>query len=37
VSHHGGDDGPSLAAIWAGLAVVAVGAMAAGSRARLRA
>jgi MFS family permease len=37
VTHHGGDDGPSLAAIWAGLAVVAVGAMAAGSRARLRA
>ncbi len=37
VTHHGGDDGHSLAAIWAGLAVVAVGAMAAGSRARLRA
>jgi MFS family permease len=37
VTHHGGDDGPSLAAIWAGLAVVAVGAMVAGSRARLRA
>lgn len=37
VTHHGGDDGPSLAAIWAGLAVVAVGAMAAGSRSRLRA
>jgi MFS family permease len=36
-THHGGDEGPSLAAIWAGLAVVAVGAMVAGSRARLRA
>jgi MFS family permease len=37
VTHHGGNDGPSLAAIWAGLALVAAGAMAAGSRARLRA
>jgi MFS family permease len=37
VSHHGGNDGPSLAAIWAGLALVAAGAMAAGSRSRLRA
>jgi MFS family permease len=38
VFHHPGhDDGHVLAAIWAGLAVVALGAMATGSRARLRA
>jgi MFS family permease len=38
VFHHPGhDDGRVLAAIWAGLAVVALGAMVTGSRARLRA
>jgi MFS family permease len=38
VAHHPGrDDGPTLAGIWAGLAVVAVLAMVTGSRARLRA
>jgi MFS family permease len=36
VAHNGHDDGDSLAAIWAGLAVVAVFAMVTGSRARLR-
>jgi MFS family permease len=38
VAHHPGrDDGPTLAGIWAGLAVVAALAMVTGSRARLRA
>jgi MFS family permease len=38
VTHHPGhDDGHALAGIWAGLAVVALGAMVTGSRARLRA
>ena len=38
VAHHPGrDDGPALAGIWAGLAVVALGAAVTGSRSRLRA